>query len=71
MAAYIWSLLCNADTLSLADQTEIIHKEGKYAIIWLQNTRNDIPLSSYSCFFLHKEERRFFFVFSKPYGFWI
>lgn len=62
MAAYIWTLLLNADTSSLADQMDIIHKEGKYATLLLQRT-GVIHLSSYSCFFLHKEERLYFFFF--------
>lgn len=64
MAAYIWTLLLNADTSSLADQMDIIHKEGKYATLLLQRT-GVIHLSSYSCFFLHKEERLYFFFLFK------
>lgn len=65
MAAYIWTLLLNADTSSLADQMDIIHKEDKYATLLLQRTGMlYISLLIPASFFTKKKDYTFFFFFS-------
>lgn len=64
MAAYIWTLLLNADTSSLADQMDIIHKEDKYATLLLQRTGMlYISLLIPASFFTKKKDYTFFFFF--------